>query len=102
MGGNEEGVRYFGFRLYHRGRYMGWAYAINAEGREVGYSVPAICDQNFCFKKIDRGLSYVCGGMHDGGDYGCGRYFCDFHRTYVDFDRWEYCWKCADELRNVT
>ncbi len=77
---------------------MGWAYAINAEGRKVGYSVPAICDQNFCFEKIDRGLCYVCGGMHDGGENGCGLYFCEFHRVYTIFDRHMVCWDCEKRL----
>lgn len=58
---------------------MGWAYGINQEGREVGYSVEAICDAPGCEAEIDRGLAYVCGDMHDGGDYGCGRYFCGKH-----------------------
>lgn len=58
---------------------MGWAYGHNAEGREVGYSVAATCDLDGCDEKIDRGLAYVCGGMHDGGEFGCGRYFCPSH-----------------------
>ncbi len=91
-------MKYRGSRFYLRGVYMGWAICENAEGRAVGYGIPAICDQNFCWAKIDRGLSYVCGGMHDGGEYGCGLYFCEFHRTYVEGDRWEYCWACAKRL----
>ena len=58
---------------------MGWGYGINAEGREVGYSIEAECDYPDCHAKIDRGLSYVCGGMHDGGEWGCGKYFCSKH-----------------------
>lgn len=61
---------------------MGWSYGINGEGREVGYAVDAVCDWDCsCGAKINRGLAYVCGGMHDGGEHGCGRYFCDEHIT---------------------
>lgn len=59
---------------------MGWSGPMpNAEGRSVGYAVDATCDLQGCERKIDRGLAYVCGGMHDGGDHGCGRYFCEYH-----------------------
>ena len=59
---------------------MGWSGPMpNAEGRLVGYAVEAICDLAGCEAKIDCGLAYVCGGMHDGGEYGCGRYFCAEH-----------------------
>lgn len=58
---------------------MGWSYGHNAAGREIGYSVEAECDEDGCDEDIDRGLSYVCGGMHDGGEHGCGGYFCGAH-----------------------
>jgi hypothetical protein len=58
---------------------MGWGHGTNAEGREVGYNVAATCDQPGCSAAIDRGLAYVCGGMHDGGEHGCGKYFCEEH-----------------------
>lgn len=58
---------------------MGWAYGRNLRGREIGYSVEATCDLHGCNEKIDRGLAYVCGSMHDGGEHGCGRYFCSSH-----------------------
>jgi hypothetical protein len=58
---------------------MGWNYGVNSDGREVGYSVTATCDEEGCDEKIDHGLAYVCGGMHDGGDEGCGGYFCYSH-----------------------
>lgn len=63
---------------------MGWAHGVNAEGREVGYSVEAKCDRHGCVTKIDRGLGYACGGMHDGGDHGCGGYFCARHLYFSD------------------
>lgn len=65
---------------------MGWAYGRNGEGREIGYGVEAQCDEPGCDAQIDRGLAYVCGAMHDGGEYGCGRYFCASHLTYAAFD----------------
>lgn len=58
---------------------MGWAQATNAQGRKVGYGVSAKCDAPKCKERIDRGLAYVCGGMHDGGEHGCGKYFCPEH-----------------------
>lgn len=59
---------------------MGWAFCgSDNEGREIGYGVEAICDHKYCSAKINRGLAYVCGGMHGGGAHGCGRYFCGDH-----------------------
>lgn len=65
---------------------MGWSYGTNAQGREVGYGVEAECDHPDCHEEIDRGLAYVCGGMHDGGEDGCGGYFCGSHRFLTGFD----------------
>jgi hypothetical protein len=64
---------------------MGWGYCgVNSNtGEEMGYSVTGICSFSGCTKKIDHGLSYVCGGMHEGGEYGCGRYFCSEHLTMI-------------------
>lgn len=58
---------------------MGWSLGQNSEGRDVGYGVPAHCDHPDCGAEIDRGLSYVCGGEPDGGEYGCGLFFCGDH-----------------------
>lgn len=59
---------------------MGWSGPMpNAEGRMVGYAVEATCDAEGCNEQIDRGLAYCCGGMHDGGEHGCGGYFCAEH-----------------------
>jgi hypothetical protein len=88
---------------------MGWAYGINREGRRVGYGVRATCDQRGCHARIDRGLAYVCGGMHDGDEHGCGRYFCGNHLTYAvqldtgeDYERaiWsrQVCQACCDRI----
>lgn len=59
---------------------MGWSIGFDSYwNRDIGYGVPAICDFPKCRKKIDRGLSYVCGGEPYGGDLGCGLYFCSKH-----------------------
>lgn len=58
---------------------MGWAVTVNDEGRQVGYGVRAECDHGGCTEIIDRGLGHVCGGLHDGGQHGCGLYFCREH-----------------------
>ena len=53
------------------------------QGRACGYSIDAICDHEGCKESIDRGLAFVCGGSHGGGDHGCGLYFCYSHLAYV-------------------
>lgn len=58
---------------------MSWAIGYSG-GRDIGYGVPATCDYPTCKKKIDRGLSYCCGGYFS--DSGCGLYFCSKHRGY--------------------
>lgn len=59
---------------------MGWAVGFDEHWqRDIGYGVPATCDYPGCGARIDRGLSYVCGGEPYGGDNGCGLYFCDKH-----------------------
>jgi len=64
---------------------MGWAHCgVNPDtGEEMGYGVPGVCSQPGCNVKIDHGLSYVCGKMHEGGEHGCGRYFCTAHLFHV-------------------
>ena len=62
---------------------MGWSIGYDSNWhRDIGYGVPAICDFPGCNKKINRGLSYVCGSEPYGGDYGCGLYFCSEHFNY--------------------
>lgn len=75
---------------------MSWMFCKNRQGRECGYGVSSACDHPGCSARIDRGLAFVCGGMHDGGPFGCGGYFCEAHRTLAlltDADREKY----ADE-----
>lgn len=79
---------------------MSWAYGIAADGREIGYSVKDICNEPGCSAEIDRGLSFVCGGMHEGGDHGCGSYFCTAHMDVVEHEGkyFQLCSKCAAAL----
>lgn len=59
---------------------MGWSIGFDSNwNRDIGYGVPATCDHPECSAKIDRGLSYVCGGEPYGGEDGCGLYFCGEH-----------------------
>lgn len=51
--------------------------------RDIGYGVPAECDHPGCHAKIDRGLSYICGGDIGGGELGCGLFFCYDHLCFV-------------------
>jgi hypothetical protein len=74
---------------------MGWGSGINEQGREVGYLVDAECDFPGCGARINRGLSYVCGDMHDGGNHGCGGYFCERHLESTSVGR--LCGKCAED-----
>ena len=76
---------------------MGWAigYDYNLR-RDVGYGVPAICDDPECSAEIDRGLGYVCGGEPFGGDCGCGLHFCGNHLWHNEEGR-QVCRRCRDE-----
>ena len=70
---------------------MGWSVGYSEKHkRDVGYGVPCICEHPDCDKEIDRGLSYVCGDMHDGGEYGCGLYFCSEH-LLIPFEQRDDC-----------
>lgn len=73
---------------------MGWSIGYDSNwNRDIGYGVPAYCDDPSCNAVIDRGLSYVCGGQPYGGDDGCGLYFCDKH-LYLGM-RAQQCWRCT-------
>lgn len=72
---------------------MGWQVGFDSGwDRWVGYGVPALCDHPGCNEKIDRGLSYVCGGKPYGGDRGCGLYFCDRHLSITNL-----CFQCTHD-----
>lgn len=78
---------------------MGWSGPMpNAQGRMVGYAVEAVCDDPACEEEIDRGLAFVCGSMHDGGEHGCGGYFCFSHLYYVKVngEMVQLCKRCRD------
>lgn len=79
---------------------MGWGYSgVNPDtGDEMGYSVAGTCSHAGCSKDIDHGLSFVCGGMHQGGERGCGRYYCYSHLVLVGTPAsTQLCAKCADQ-----
>ena len=84
---------------------MGWGYCgEDQDGRPMGYTVEATCDEESCKTDIDRGLAYVCGGMHEGGEYGCGGYFCYTHLHPLcgdlesDEDIPQLCKRCCESL----
>jgi hypothetical protein len=75
---------------------MSWAMGWDSNWyRDIGYGVPAWCDQPTCEEKIDRGLDYVCGGQPYGGEDGCGLYFCGAH-LWLTEDRDQLCDRCRD------
>ena len=80
---------------------MGWAdCGKDSRGRNIGYAFPATCDHPKCKRKIDRGLSYACGGMHGEDEYSCEGYFCSKHLFYSDHPevRYPVCKKCLKLL----
>ena len=81
---------------------MGWANCGNDKnGRPIGYAHEAVCDHPGCNEKIDRGLSYACGGMHGEDEYGCDKYFCSAHLSnWVETDSGEIVRVC-DECKKV-
>jgi hypothetical protein len=73
---------------------MGWSIGFDSNwDRDIGYGVPAICDYPGCNEKIDRGLSYVCGGDAYGGEKGCGLFFCSNHQHF-DEEGTQLCERC--------
>lgn len=74
---------------------MSWSIGYDENwARDIGYGVPAICDHPKCSEKIDRGLSYVCGGEPYGGEKGCGLFFCPEHLTASGV-----CRRCATKKK---
>ena len=74
---------------------MSWAVGYDTRwGRDIGYGVPALCDQPDCGETIDRGLGYVCGGEPYGGEHGCGLFFCDTH-LYGGGPATQQCDRCV-------
>lgn len=78
---------------------MSWAVGDAKDGRDAGYGVPALCDHPDCDKRIDRGLSYVCGMINtDGEDRGCGLHFCTDHLRYSP-KFGQFCFRCWPRRR---
>lgn len=74
----------------------------DSQGRPIGYVHEATCDHPGCNAKIDRGLSYACGGMHGEDEVSCEKYFCEEHLAYtVDSDDHLHrvCAECAELLK---
>lgn len=55
-------------------------------GRPIGYIFDAECDEPGCTAKIDRGLSYACGGVHGSDELSCDKYFCSDHLNVIEHD----------------
>jgi hypothetical protein len=73
---------------------MGWSVGFDSNwNRDIGYGVPAACDQPACGEAIDRGLGCVCGGDPYGGEHGCGLFFCGKHLLMGDPR--QQCERCA-------
>ena len=85
---------------------MSWALGFDRNwNRDVGYGVPAFCDAPGCNEKIDRGLSYVCGGEPFGGEHGCGLHFCGkhtWHRTLRSGEMVQNCKRCLTYKKPYT
>jgi hypothetical protein len=79
---------------------MGWSDCGTLNGRRIGYSISATCDKKGCKTKIDRGLAFVCGNMHGGGEHGCGGYFCEDHLAcgYGYGIHGFFCSECGERL----
>lgn len=80
---------------------MGWANCgTDSKGRPIGYAHEATCDHPGCTEKIDRGLSYACGGMHGEEGYACEGYFCSKHMVrnieFTDGEVTRLCVSCAE------
>lgn len=80
---------------------MGWGHGELPDGREVGYAVAAVCDEPGCEAVIDRGMAYLCGempGAGDGGEQGCGAYFCGEHLWLSPYTRHPRCGSCMADI----
>jgi hypothetical protein len=77
----------------------------NGEKIEAGYGVEAVCEEDGCEEKIDRGLAFLCGETPGGDEYGCGGYYCSKHlymgsvdlRSSVNADLCKRCTKRQEE-----
>jgi hypothetical protein len=81
---------------------MGYAHYVLADGRQAGYAVKDICNDNDCTEEIDRGLAYLCGETPGGDEWGCGGYFCGAHLfLHYNYDGGrelpQLCQRCMDQ-----
>jgi len=79
---------------------MGYGYYVLADGREAGYNVEDVCNEEGCAVAIDRGLAYLCGNTPGGDEYGCGGYFCSahlFYSTHTPGRSPQLCSRCIDK-----
>ena len=75
---------------------MGWANCgTDSEGHPIGYAHEAECDHPGCDRRIDRGLSYACGGMHGEDVSYCEKYFCGDHLIHCPHHDWWVCEECC-------
>jgi len=67
---------------------MGWGTCgkNSKTGEMMGYCYSGKCNHQGCKEIIPHGLACVCGGMHEGGDLGCGYYFCENHLYCLYFE----------------
>lgn len=73
---------------------MGYAvYWLLTQRRFGGYGVPCRCEHPDCKAHIDRGLAHVCGNEPEGGEHGCGMYFCGKH-LFLTARRGQLCERC--------
>lgn len=89
---------------------MGWGTCGRnpVTGDMMGYCYLGVCAADECTAEIDHGLSYVCGGMHEGDGIGCGRYFCEKHLTCIENgigyphpELTQVCLSCEEEWEQV-
>ena len=78
---------------------MGWGFGELPNGKKIGYSVSAVCEEPGCDAAIDRGLAYACGGMHGEEENYCAGYFCYEHLFFSDdpYQQGTYCRCCCRE-----
>lgn len=83
---------------------MGWSdCGKDSKGRPIGYGHEGTCDHEGCAARVDRGLSYACGGMHGFNGRDCDGYFCPEHLVFEAVDDDErcilVCVGCAEAIR---
>lgn len=82
---------------------MSWSHCgTDKKGRPIGYAHDATCDHPGCNEVIDRGLSYVCGGMHGEDEHSCDKYFCQDHLEWTLEYEGDYKNICQDCMIRLT